>query len=287
MQERHSIDSKLAGIVESTSATTQDALRAARYALAAVQAAQDALDHKDSSQIKFLSTIGHEMRVPLASILGYVQILQQELDPSLTRHHREFFKTILTNVKLSLQLVSDLSSFAQMDIGELDVDVKTVPLHDLLSDTVNQLHPFAEEKGILLSADLPMEEYYVQADEDLLRKAIHNLVSYAIRYTDDGSVTVHVVPAVSPTQETYTVEIMDTGRGIREDILDRAQTIPVREKRLAYLMEEGVSISLSLALEYILTMRGTIDVKSDLGQGSVFLLTFERALLPALEKSFL
>ena len=283
VQDRQSIDADPIDLVESATSTTQNALKAAESALAAVKAAQDVLDHKDFSHVKFLNTIGHELRSPLASILGYAQMLRDELDDTLSRQHQEFFKTILTNVKLSLGLVNDLSTFVRLDAGNIELDMKPVALQSIIGEIVHQLHGFAEEKGILLSADLPMEEYYVNADEKLLRLVIHNMVSNAIRYTDDGSVTVYVLQATGPAQDAYQIEIIDTGRGIKEHVLDACQTIPTREKRMAYLMEEGVSISLAVALEHTLTLDGTVAVRSDIGKGAVYTLSFNRALLPARE----
>ena len=277
VQDRRSVESDPIDLVESATSTTQEALRAAQSALTAVQAAQEALNFREFSRIKFLGHVSHELRTPIASILGYTQILRDELEPALTRHHREFFQTILTNVRLSLGLLNDLSVFAQMDSEDVIVSTHAVGLLSLISHTVDQLHPFAEEKGILLSADLPMEEYHVAADEELLSQVLYNLVAYAIRYTDDGGVTIHVVPGDEARPSTCSVEIMDTGRGMRNDIIPTAWELSSREKRTAYLIDEGVSISLAISLEYLRAMNGSIDVKGTLGQGTTLLLTFDRA----------
>lgn len=283
MHDRQSVETDPIDLVESATSTTQNALKAAQSALAAVKAAQDVLDHKDFSHIKFLNMVSQELRSPLASILGYTQLLRDELDAHLSRQHQEFFKSILTNTKLSLAVVNELTAFVKMDETALSLDFDAIPLQPAINSVVDQLLPFAEEKGILLSADLPMKTHYALADERILRQILYNLVAHAVRYTDDGSVTLHVIPAKSTTQDAYSVEIIDTGRGIAEDIVQTGTHLPTRDARMAYFMDQGVGISLAIALEYIRLLQGRLEIKSTEGHGTNVTLTFDRALLAAKE----
>ncbi len=265
--------------VASASDATLDALKAAEEALKAVKAAHPAPARPRLSNIQFMGTISHELRTPLASILGYTQILFDELGTVLAPHHREFFQTILTNVELSLELVTDLLDFARLDAGQLAIQPSPVALQPLITQVIDQLYPFALDKKITLSADLNEEICYIAADEVRLRQVLINLILNAIKYTEEGSITVQIVASTLNEQAAYTIEVIDTGRGITEEfkaiMFDRYS----RDERMVRLIEQGAGIGLAVALEFVRTMNGVIEVDSSIEVGTTFRLTFEQALL--------
>ncbi len=265
--------------VASASDATLDALKAAEEALKAVKAAQPAPQRPRLSNIQFMGTVSHELRTPLASILGYTQILYDELGTVLAPHHREFFQTILTNVELSLELVTDLLDFARLDAGQLAIQPSPVALQPLITQVIDQLYPFALDKKITLSADLNEEVAYIAADEVRLRQVLINLILNAIKYTEEGSITIQIVASTLKEQPAYTIEIIDTGRGITEEfkaiMFDRYS----RDERMARPIAQGAGIGLGVALEFVRTMNGVIEVDSSIEVGTTFHLTFEQAML--------
>ncbi len=265
--------------VESASDATLDALKAAAEALEAVKASHPAPKHAQLSNIQFMGTVSHELRTPLASILGYTQILYDELGNILASHHKEFFQTILTNIELSLELVTDLLDFARLDAGQLVMQLSPVALQTLITQVIDQLYPFAKEKQITLSADLHEDTCYIAADEIRLRQVLINLILNAIKYTEEGSITVRVVSSKIGEQPAYTIEIIDTGRGITEEFQASMFERFSREERMASLIEQGAGIGLAISLEFIRAMNGVIDVDSSIEVGTTFRLTFEQALL--------
>jgi signal transduction histidine kinase len=229
--------------------------------------------------IQFIGTVSHELRTPLASILGYTQILHEELHEYLEPHHREFFQTILLNVELSLDVVSDLLDFARLDAGQLALRTTPVAIQPLISQVIDQLHPLAAERDIALSADLHHELSYIEADEIRLRQVLINVLTNAIKYTDEGSVTVQVSARGDAQRPEHVIEIIDTGRGIQADFLPVLFGRYTREERLAQLVHQGAGIGLAISLEYVLAMDGHVEVDSSPDVGTTFRLSFKKALL--------
>ncbi|MFK7848003.1 MAG: sensor histidine kinase [Rhodothermales bacterium] len=265
--------------VVSASDATIDALKAAEEALKAVKAAHPAPSKPALSSIQFMGTISHELRTPLASILGYTQILYDELGTVLATHHKEFFQTILTNIELSLELVTDLLDYARLDAGQLAIQLSPVALQTLITQVIDQLYPFAIGKDITLSADLHEDTCYIAADEVRLRQVLINLILNAIKYTEEGSITVRVVSSMIEEQPAYTIEITDTGRGITDEFQASMFERYSRDERMAKLIEQGAGIGLAISLEFIRAMNGVIEVDSSIEVGTTFRLTFEQALL--------
>ena len=257
---------------------TLEAIKAAERALQAVKAAQAGPAHNTISNIQFLGTISHELRTPLASILGYTQLLCDELNDQLEPLHKEFFQTILTNIELSLELVTDLLDFARLDAGQLAIRASPVALQPLITQVIDQLYPFALEKSITLSADLHEDICYVTADEVRLRQVLINLVVNAIKYTEEGSITVQIVASKIKDQPAHTIEIIDTGRGITEEFQASMFARFARDERMARLIDQGAGIGLAVALEFVRAMNGFLEVDSSIEVGTTFRLTFEQAL---------
>ncbi len=255
-----------------------EALKAAEEALKAVKAAHPKPAKKSISNIQFMGTISHELRTPLASILGYTQILFEELNDLLESHHKEFFQTILTNIELSLELVTDLLDFARLDAGQLAIQSSPVATQPLITQVIDQLYPFATEKDITLSADLHEDICYIIADEVRLRQVLINLILNAIKYTEEGSITIRVVASSMNKKPAYTIEIIDTGRGITEEFQASMFQRYSREERMARLIEQGAGIGLAVSLEFVRAMKGVIEVDSSIEVGTTFRLTFEQAL---------
>lgn len=273
MEERLSDIDPVEVVVASTD-TAQDALAAAESALQALSDLPSSL-----SSIQFIGTVSHELRTPLASILGYTQLLQEELSEGLEPHHQEFFQTILLNIELSLEIVSDLLDFARLDAGQLALRPSPVALQPLINQVIDQLHPFAREKAIALSADLHEEPLYIEADEIRLRQVLINIITNAIKYTDEGSVTIRIVPGSHASSSAHVIEIVDTGQGIQADFIPSMFERYTREERLAHLVQQGAGIGLAISLEYVHAMEGEVKIDSSPGVGTTFRLHFPEALL--------
>ncbi|HYE58777.1 MAG TPA: HAMP domain-containing sensor histidine kinase [Rhodothermales bacterium] len=243
-----------------------------------LQAASIAAQAAGMAKMQFLTAVSHEIRTPLASMLGFSQVLREELTPGLEEHHAEFFDSIQRSGERLMRLVNDLIDLSKVEAGALDVSAEPVDLMGPLRDVVGRLEPIAHEKKLALTLDVPEDvEVRVLGDETRLKQVFYHLVSNAIKFTPEGGVRVEVRSALLRGETAYAVRVEDTGVGIsaafRPHLFDRF----VQEER-AYA-QAGTGLGLALVRELVARMHGTVDVESEEGEGSVFTVT-----LPAAEE---
>ncbi|MCH9649420.1 MAG: response regulator [Deltaproteobacteria bacterium] len=239
-------------------------------------------DAANQAKTRFLANISHEIRTPLAAILGYVELLSA--DRTSPEEAAGFLKTIRSNGAHLSHLLGDLLDISRIEADRLDLDVKGCELAELLADLSSAFEARAKERGLTLRirADsfLP---WSFTADPTRLRQILSNLLSNAIRYTEEGTVTLSVRsdasgPEISPeesagsgpaeTRLTFVVE--DTGVGIRpvdqERLFQRFTQLEKPEGRL----RGGFGLGLSITKQLTDLMQGSITVESEPGQGSRF-----------------
>jgi signal transduction histidine kinase len=241
-----------------------------------LQAASIAAQAAGMAKMQFLTAVSHEIRTPLASMLGFSQVLREELSPELEDHHAEFFDSIQRSGDRLMRLVNDLIDLSKVEAGALDVSAEAVDLTAPLQDVVSRLEPIAHEKKLTLTLDAPEDApALVVGDETRIKQVFYHLVSNAIKFTPDGGVRVQVRPALLRGEAAYSVRVEDTGVGIassfRPFLFDRF----AQEER-AYA-QAGTGLGLALVRELVARMHGTVDVESEEGEGSVFTVTLPAA----------
>ncbi len=238
-----------------------------------LQVASIAAQAAGLAKTQFLTAVSHEIRTPLAAMLGFTQVLREELTPRLDSHHGEFFDSIQRSGDRLMRLVNDLIDLSRAEAGSLDVHAEAVDLRGPLQDVVQRLVPVAEEKRLRLTLDAPdVLDARVRGDETRLRQVFYHLVSNAVKFTDEGGVRVRVSRDVLHEQPAWRVQIEDTGVGIsptfRPFVFDRFS----QEER-AYA-QAGTGLGLALVRELVARMHGEVGVESVEGEGSTFTVWF-------------
>ena len=224
----------------------------------------------------FLAMMSHELRTPLNAILGMAQILDSTVLSDEQKSHLDVINYSGHNL---LALLSDLLDFSKLEAGALSFNKEPIDLRQLVVRLVSDLRSSAKEKGLQLQLSYNVSENQrISCDPKRLRQVLANLVSNAIKFTDNG----HVLLTVSLVQETksqyvicFTVE--DTGIGIEKSKLDtifgRFQQVDTVYQR----KHDGVGLGLAIVKELVEKMGGTTMVSSELGVGSQFscILSFE------------
>jgi signal transduction histidine kinase len=232
-------------------------------------------DPSADAQLVFAGNLSHELRAPLAAILGYTQLLREELANRLEPHQREFFQTILSSVDQSLDLVNELVDFSRILSGRHELQIAPVALNPLCDDVLHQLYPSAEQKGLTLEVEDSDSLLYVAADVQRLRQVLVNLIQNAIKYTERGEILIQLMGE----GERVAIQVQDTGRGISAEFMPHLFERFSREERMAEVIQHGAGIGLAVALEYVILMAGTIDVRSAPGEGATFTISLPRASL--------
>ena len=232
---------------------------------AALQTAKERAESANQAKTRYVAGISHELRTPLNSILGYSQILLK--NEALAPASRDAVQTIHRSGEHLLQLIDGLLDLARIEAGRLRLEPAPLCLPDFLQGLINMVRPQAEAKGLSFlythSGRMPT---WVQGDAKRLRQIIINLLSNAVRFTDHGSVTLHV----DCRREVIRCEVLDTGIGIAPQ--DHQRIFMPFERGAAGRRRSDPGTGLGLTITALLTslMGGDISLQSKLGQGSTF-----------------
>ena len=237
------------------------------------QALQDAKEKAEAANLaktRYMSGLSHELRTPLNAIYGFAQILEK--DPRMPDARRGAVTTIRRSSEHLAGLIEGLLDISRIEAGRLELSRDRINLRSFLHQMASIFEESAREKGLDFTIKtrgvLPD---WVVCDEKRLRQIIINLLSNAIRYTDEGAVRL----TLNYRNEVAVIEVSDTGAGIAKDDLSRIWR-PFERGRTANAPGSGLGLTITRLLVEILG--GEIEVESTQGQGSLFRV---RMMLPS------
>ncbi|GAK57674.1 integral membrane sensor hybrid histidine kinase [Candidatus Vecturithrix granuli] len=224
--------------------------------------------HKD----EFLANMSHELRTPLNAILGYAQILKSA--ENLTDRQREGLETIKSSGEHLLTMINEILDLSKIEAGSLTLQVNEFHFLDFLAYIAKITRIRAEQKGLCFIYEPdPQLPTGVCADEKRLREVLINILSNAVKFTEQGSVTFHIrrieLSNLQPPIVTIQFSIEDTGIGIPSDQLDEI-FLPFRQVAQSYSALEGTGLGLAISRKLVTLMGSELHVSSIIGQGSRF-----------------
>ncbi|MBN1966137.1 MAG: GAF domain-containing protein, partial [Anaerolineae bacterium] len=242
--------------------------------------ATEQLREVDRLKSEFLASMSHELRTPLNSIIGYAEVLLDGIDGDLTDDMEEDVEAIHGSGKHLLNLINDILDLAKIEAGQMDLIVEHIELGPFVRDVMNTSRVLLGSKPVELLVDIPNDLPVVEADSLRLRQIVSNLVGNAIKFTEQGSITVHAeVYASDPSM--LAVSVIDTGVGIS------AENLPLIFERFRQLDQSatrrvgGTGLGLSITRQLVQMLGGDLWVESQPGSGSVF--TFTLPIVPVAE----
>jgi signal transduction histidine kinase len=225
--------------------------------------ARNSAEEANRMKSEFLANMSHELRTPLNGILGFAELLEMELqDPA----QHEYAQTIRTSGEHLLALVTDVLDLAKIEAGRMDFDLSPVELPALLSEIVGLQRGHAQTKNLALEFDDSNLPPLVFVDKVRLRQILLNLTSNALKFTEQGSVTVRAFSEGSRVR----IEVQDTGVGIKPEdqhlIFEKFR----QSESFVTRSHQGTGLGLTLAKELVEHMGGEIGVTSTPDVGSTF-----------------
>ncbi|MEY2366352.1 ATP-binding protein [Lysinibacillus capsici] len=217
----------------------------------------------------FLANTSHELRNPLHGILNIAHsILENEA--SLTKNSKENLQLLLQIGNRMTYTLNDLLDLNQLDEGRVHLKKRSLYLHSVISGIVDMIHFIKNTTNLNINSDISVSFPPIYADENRLVQILFNLLHNAIKFTDEGSIT------ISATQDAKeaTIYIRDTGIGMSEDEIKR---IFLRYERSERANHQGVGLGLNIAKQLIELHGGTITVQSALGKGTTISFTLPLA----------
>jgi signal transduction histidine kinase/CheY-like chemotaxis protein len=240
---------------------------AMRRAQARAKKAQEQAEAANRAKSVFLSTMSHELRTPLNAILGFSDLMRN--DPGLTEEQRENLDIINRSGGHLLSLINDVLDMAKIEAGRIVLEIEPFDLGALVRDIIDMLGKRAEERGLQLLLDQSsVFPRFIKSDKEKLRQVIVNLVSNAVKYTNQGGVTLRL--GVQPGDDALRliIEVEDSGVGISK--ADQARIFEPFVQVGKPATQKGTGLGLSIVREYVALMGGNIEVESTPDKGSLF-----------------
>lgn len=237
----------------------ENALREAKY------------EAENANRLKsdFLARMSHEIRTPMNGVLGMTELLQ---GTQLDGKQQRFAKTIYESAESLLSIINDILDFSKMEAGKLRLESIEVDLHNLLEETVDGLANLAYGKGLELNNSLPSNlTTLVETDPGRLRQVLTNLLGNAIKFTEQGEVTLKAGARHIDSQRVEVLfEVLDSGIGIdpakQKDIFDSF----TQEDGSTTRLYGGTGLGLAISKQIVNLMGGDLKVESVPGEGSTF-----------------
>ncbi len=244
--------------------TTQDELLVEAFANHAASAVDAAI-----AKGEFVSTVTHELRLPMTSIKGYTDLLRGGMVGPVTDQQKGLLETVHNNVDWMNSLISDLGDISKLDMGRLKVDMDLVDVAAAVQQAVNGIRPQAEAKGQTLTANIPALPK-ARADAARLTQIASCLLANAHRYTPaNGGITV----SAETNDKTIRISVADTGIGIADNDRAKLFTPFFRSEDPAVREHKGWGLALHLAKRLAELFGGELGVETQLGKGSTFWFT--------------
>ncbi len=252
------------------------ALRERNEALAASNARLKELDELKSN---FLATVSHELRTPLTSVIGYSEMLYEELAGPLNDEQKEYISTIMERGESLLQLIGGILDISKIERGHSTLALERVTADALIEASLSTVRPQARKGQVELRLEVAGDLPVLEVDRYKVRQSLVNLLSNAVKFTAaGGSVTVRVQRSLPPrtpygeSRETNAVRfaVIDTGVGMPADQLGRVFEAFYQVDNSSTRSYGGTGLGLSIVRSFVEAHGGEVGVESALGVGSTF-----------------
>jgi signal transduction histidine kinase/FixJ family two-component response regulator len=231
---------------------------------AALQQAKEAAEAANRAKSRYVVGLSHELRTPLNAVLGYAQVLER--DESIPPQRQNAIRVIKRSADHLSGLIDGLLDISKIEAGKLQVYSNEIHLPDFLDQIVEMFRPQAQAKGVAFEHSRPANlPRYVRTDDKRLRQILVNLVSNALKFTDQGAIRLDV--AYRSQVATFTVS--DSGQGIQEKDLSRIFE-PFQRGGAEHGRMPGLGLGLTITRLLTQTLGGEISVTSEWGKGTEF-----------------
>lgn len=238
----------------------------ASYERKVLELEKDAANASNKAKSDFLANMSHEIRTPMNAIIGMDEMI---LRSSPGEPIRKYALDIRSAGKTLLSIINDILDFSKIESGKMDLVPVEYRFASVMNDVVNMTMKKAQDKGLSYQITVPENTPSVLlGDEIRIRQIMLNLINNAIKYTNEGSVSVTV--SYDEENEMLTIAVADTGIGIKEEDLGKLFGSFQRLEEDKNRSIEGTGLGLNITMRLVRMMDGTIDVESTYGEGTTF-----------------
>ena len=225
------------------------------------------------AKTRFLNNMSHDIRTPMNVILGYAQLMEEELKEKDLPETKEHLEKLQQSGKLLLSIINNVLDMARIESGKMEIDESYSRIENLRQSVFTVFDAEAKKKKIAFRYSVNVEHEHVLTDVTKVKEIFVNILSNAMKYTPSGgSVTVSLeeLPCDEPGYMIVRTRVSDTGIGMSQDYLTRIFEAFTREKNTTRSKIAGTGLGMSIVKRYVDLLGGTIQVESELGKGSTF-----------------
>ncbi len=225
----------------------------------------DEVRQADRLKTSFLASVSHELRNPLTSIIGYIELFRRGTYGPLDERLMEPLRYMHLSSTTLLRMINDILDFTRAEAGHLYVEVQPVNVRHVVANVIGQLQPQIRERGLALELEIAPDLPLAQSNKARLEQIVTNLLSNAIKFTEQGQITVRAWQI----NDRVRLSVADTGIGIAPEHLEVIFQ-EFRQVETAARQASGAGLGLAISRRLVELMGGTISVESALGAGSTF-----------------
>ncbi len=231
----------------------------------------------DRAKSVFLSNMSHDIRTPMNAIIGFTTLAQANLDNR--ERTQEYLRKILSSSNHLLSLINDILDMSRIESGKLNIEEKECTISDIFRDMRNIIQTQMESKNLnffMDTVDVVDEDIY--CDKLHVNQVLLNLLSNAIKFTPPGgtvALTISQKPRAPKGYGSYEIRVKDTGIGMSEEFIRHIFEPFERERNTTASGIQGTGLGMAITKNIVDTMGGTIEVNSEQGKGTEFIINFD------------
>ena len=233
------------------------------------------------SKTRFLNNMSHDIRTPMNAILGYAQLMEDELKGKGLPETSEHLEKLQQSGTLLLSIINNVLDMARIESGRMELDENYCRIEDVWKSLFAVFDENAMKKNIALHYAMNVEHEHVLTDVTKVKEILVNILSNAIKYTPaGGSVMVDVdeLPCDESGYMIVKIRVSDTGIGMSQDYQTKIFEAFTREQNTTKSKIAGTGLGMSIVKKYVDLLGGTINVESELGKGSTFTVTLKHRI---------
>ena len=233
------------------------------------------------AKTRFLNNMSHDIRTPMNAILGYAQLMENELKGKDLPETSEHLKKLQQSGNLLLSIINNVLDMARIESGKMEIDENYGRIEDIRQTLFEIFGDEAKKKNIALHYTINVEHEHILTDTTKVKEIFVNILSNAIKYTlSGGSVMINIDELVCDESGYMMVRtrVSDTGIGMSQDYLTKIFDAFTRERNTTKSKITGSGLGMSIVKRYVDLLGGTIDVESEPGKGSTFTVTLKHRI---------
>ena len=233
------------------------------------------------AKTRFLNNMSHDIRTPMNAILGYAQLMEDELKGKDLPETSEHLKKLQQSGNLLLSIINNVLDMARIESGRMEIDENYDRIEDIRQTLFEIFGDEAKKKNLALHYTINVEHEHILTDTTKVKEIFVNILSNAIKYTPSGgSVMINVdeLACDEPGYMMVRTRVSDTGIGMSPDYMTKIFEAFTREQSTTKSKIAGTGLGMSIVKNYVELLGGTIDIESELGKGSTFTVTLKHRI---------